>query len=77
MELISTFDKVFRFFFCVINIYSKYIWPVPLIDKKGTTIAKAFPKKLDESNRKPNEEWVDKVANFTIDQWNHGCRIVI
>ena len=46
MELISTFNKVFRFFFCVINIYSKCIWPVPLNDKKDITVTKNFPKKI-------------------------------
>ena len=34
MQLISKFNKGFRFSLCVIDIYSKYAWVVPLKDKK-------------------------------------------
>ena len=34
MQLISKFNKGFRFLFCVIDIYSKYAWVIPLKDKK-------------------------------------------
>ena len=59
MQLISKFNKGFRFLLCDIDIYSKYAWVIPLKDKKGITI-NAFKKILDESNRKPNKIWVDK-----------------
>ena len=51
---------------CVINIFSKYAWVVPLKDKKGVTIVSTFQKILDESKRKPNKVWVNKAVNFTI-----------
>ena len=35
MQLISKFNKGFRFLLCFIDIYSKYAWVVPLKDKKG------------------------------------------
>ena len=60
MQLISRFNKGFRFLLCVIDIHSKYAWVIPLKDKKGITITNAFQKVLDESKRKPNEIWVDK-----------------
>ena len=34
MQLTSKFNKGFRFLLCVIDIYSKYAWVVPLKDKK-------------------------------------------
>ena len=34
MQLISKFNKGFRFVLCFIDIYSKYAWVVPLRDKK-------------------------------------------
>ena len=34
MQLISKFNIGFRFLLCVIDIYSKYAWVVPLQDKK-------------------------------------------
>ena len=49
---------------CVIDIFSKYAWVVPLKDKKGVSIVNAFQKILKDSNRKPNKIWVDKGSEF-------------
>ena len=64
MQLISKFNKEFRFLLCVIDIFSKYAWVVPLKDKKGISIVNAFQKILKESDRKPNKIWVDKGSEF-------------
>ena len=64
MQLISKFNKGFRFLLRVIDIFSKYAWIVPLKDKKGVSIVDAFQKILDDSNRKPNKIWVDKGSEF-------------
>ena len=57
---------------CVIDIFSKYGWVVPLKDKKGVSIVNAFQKILNDSDkseakskgRKPNKIWVDKASEF-------------
>ena len=64
MQLISKFNKGILFSLCVIDIFSKYAWTIPLKDKKSITITNAFQKILGESNRKPNEIWVDKDIEF-------------
>ena len=64
MQLLSRFNKRFRFLLCVIDIFSKYVWVIPLKDKKGVSIGNAFQKILKESNRKPNKIWVDKRSEF-------------
>ena len=65
MQLISKFNKIFRFLLCVIDIFSKYAWVIPLENKKGVSIINAFQKILKESNgRKPNKIWVDKGSEF-------------
>ena len=64
MQLISKFDKGYRFLLCVIDIFSKYAWVVPLKNKKGVNIVDAFRTILDDSNRKPNKIWVDKGSEF-------------
>ena len=72
MQLISKFNKGIRFLLCVINIYSKYTWVVPLEDKKGITITKAFQEIVNESSRKPCKTWVDKNSKFynrTMKSW--------
>ena len=42
MQLLSKFNKGFRFLLCVLDIFSKYAWVVPLKDKKGISIVNAF-----------------------------------
>ena len=44
MQLISTFNKGIRSLLFVTDIYSKYVWFVPLKDKKGVTVVIAFQK---------------------------------
>ena len=44
MQLLSKFNKGFRFLLCVIDIFSKYAWVIPLKDKKGISIVNAFQK---------------------------------
>ena len=55
MQLISKFNKGFKFLLCVIDIYSKYAWVVPLKNKTGVSIVNAFQSILKKSNRKPNK----------------------
>ena len=55
MQLISKFNKGFRFLLCVIDIFSKYAWVIPLKGKKGASIVNVFQKILDISVRKPNK----------------------
>ena len=64
MELISKCNKGFRLLLCVIDIYSKYAWVIPLKDKKEIIITNAFQNILDESNRKPNKIWLGKGSEF-------------
>ena len=64
MQLLSKYNKGIRFLLCVIDIFSKYAWVVPLKDKKGISIVKAFQIILKHSNRKPNKIWVDKGSEF-------------
>ena len=65
MQLLSKYNKEIRFSLCVIDIFRKYAWVVPLKDKKGISITKTFQIILKQSNsRKPNKIWVDKGSEF-------------
>ena len=80
MQLLSKYNKGIRFLLCVIDIFSKYAWVVPLKDKKGTSIVKAFQIILKQSNRKPNKIWVDKGSEFYnayFKKWLRGNDIVM
>ena len=65
-QLISKFNKGFRFLLSVIDILSKYAWVIPLKDRKGISIANAFQKIIKESDRRSNKIWVDKGSEFYI-----------
>ena len=64
IQLINKFKKGFRFLLCVVDIYSRYAWIIPLKYKNRITITNAFQKVLKESNGKPNKIWVNKGSEF-------------
>ena len=71
MQLLSKFNKGIRFLLCVIDIFCKYAFVVPLKDKKGASIVNAFQSILDKSGRKPNKIWVGQGGEF----YNHNFKI--
>ena len=90
MQLLSRYNKGIRFLLCVIDIFSKYAWVVPLKDKKGISVLKACQSILKQSNRrvkgtsvqhiKPNKIWVDKGSEFynaSFKKWLQGNDIVM
>ena len=64
MQLISRYNKRIKYLLCVIDVFSKYAWVVPLKDKKGVTIINGFQKIIDSSKRKPNKIWLDQGSEF-------------
>ena len=58
MQLISKFNKGFRFKLCV----STYAWVILLKDKNFLSIVNAFQKNKKKSVGKPNKICVDKVS---------------
>ena len=65
MQLLNKYNKgIKEFLLCVIDIFSKYAWVVPLKDKKGVSVVKASQGILKQSNKKPNKIWVDKGSEF-------------
>ena len=64
MQLLSKFNKGIKYLLCVIDLFSKYAFVVPLKDKKGISIVNAFQSVLNKSKRKPNKIWVDKGSEF-------------
>ena len=70
MQLISKYNKRIKYLLCVIDLFSRYVWVIPLKNKKGEGIVEGFEKILDDSenakhsNRKPNKIWVDHGSEF-------------
>ena len=66
MQLISKSNKGFRFLLCIIDVFSKYAWVVPLKDKKGITITNRFQKILKNLIENQTKYGLIKEVNFTI-----------
>ena len=64
MQSLSRKNKGIKYLLCVIDLYSKYAFVIPLKDKKGISILNAFNKIIKQYNRKPNKIWVDQGGEF-------------
>ena len=49
---------------CVIDLFTKYAFVVPLKDKKGASVVKGFEKIVSESGRQRNKIWVYQGSEF-------------
>ena len=63
MQSLSKYNIGIRYLLCAIDLFSKYVWVVPLKDKNGIAIVNAF-QKIIWKGQKPNEIWVDQGGEF-------------
>ena len=63
MQSLSKHNKGNKYLLCAIDLFSKYVWVIPIKDKRGTSIANAF-QKIISKGRKPNKIWVDQDNEF-------------
>ena len=63
MQSLSKYNKGIKYLLCAIDLFSKYAWVIPIKDKKGVSIVKAF-QKIISKGRKPNKIWVDQGSEF-------------
>ena len=54
-QLLSRQNKGIKYLLCVIDLFSKYAFVVPLKDKKGSSVVKRFEKIINKSGRRPNK----------------------
>ena len=64
MKLLNKYNKGYKFLLCVIDMYSKYAWVIPLKDKNDISIVNGFQKIINDSKRRPNKIWVDRGSEF-------------
>ena len=64
MQSLSRKNKGIKYLLCAIDLFSKYVFVIPLKDKKGISIVNAFNKIIKQCNRKPNKIWVDQGGEF-------------
>ncbi len=66
MGALAKFNKGYKYLLTVIDIFSKYGWIVPLKNKTGKSVAKAFTS-IFQQGRVPTRLWTDKGKEFYND----------
>ena len=59
MQSLSKYNKGIKYLLCAIDLFSKYVWVIPLKNKRGITIAVFQKKKKKSKGHKSNKIWVD------------------
>ena len=62
MKAFTKFNRGIKYLLAVIDVFSKYGYPIPLKDKTGKSVASALKTIFKE--RKPEKMWVDKGKEF-------------
>ena len=63
MQSLSKCNKGIKYLLCEIDLFSKYLWVVPLKDKIGISIVNAF-QKIVSKGRKAKKIWIDQGGEF-------------
>ena len=62
MQAFSKDNNGIKYMLTVIDIFSKFVWIIPLKRKTGRQVARAFSMILKE--RRPSKMWVDRDCEF-------------
>ena len=62
MQAFSKDNNAIKYLLTITDIFSKFVWIIPLKRKTGQEVAKAFSRILRE--RRPSKMWVDKGMKF-------------
>lgn len=64
MDAFVEYNRGYKYILCLIDVFSKYAWCVPLKTKNAPTVLQAVKTVVDESKREPERIWVDKGSEF-------------
>ena len=64
MQQLKCYDHGFRYILNVIDVFSKFVWSVPIKEKTGKTNTNTFQSIGKTSKRKPKELWFDNGSEF-------------
>ena len=80
MNAFESHNNGYKYILCIIDVFSKFAWSVPLKTKNAETILNATKKIVKESGREPEKIWVDKGSEFYnkhFQKWANDLNIVI
>ena len=64
MQQLKSYNHGFRYISNVIDVFSKFVWSVPIKDKTGKTITNTFQSIVETNKGKPKKLWVDNGSEF-------------
>lgn len=80
MESFSGDNDGYRYILCVIDVFSKFAWCIPLKNKTGQSILTSVQSIIKNSKRQPEKIWVDRGSEFynkIFQTWANKENIVI
>jgi len=80
MESFAKSNDGYKYILCIVDVFSKFAWCVPLKTKTGVTILHAVKDVIEESKRQPEKIWVDKGSEFYNKEflaWTKSQNIVV
>lgn len=54
----------YKYLLNVIDLFSRYVWSIPLKDKSGKTVLTAFKSIVEDAESSPQKLWVDQGTEF-------------
>lgn len=66
MQLLSKYNKGYKYLLTVIDVFSKYAYVTPLKTKGSDEIITAFKSLFTNSGRKPKKLWTDMGSEFIM-----------
>ena len=60
----DSYDDGYKYVLFIEDCFTRYLWTVPLKDKKGLTVFNAFKSVIDSSKRQPNRIFCDAGKEF-------------
>lgn len=69
MQYYSRTNKGFKYLLMIIDVFSKYGWSIPLKNKTGAEMVRAFSELWDSGQKPPKFLWTDKGKEFDNKQF--------
>ena len=64
MKSLMKYNDNYRYILCIIDVFSKYAWCIPLKNKNATSVLHAVQNTIESSHRTPERIWVDRRSEF-------------
>lgn len=74
MNAYEEFNDGYKYILCIVDVFSKYAFCVPLKNKNSETVLSAVKKVISDSGREPEKFWVDKGSEFYNNKFKHWLK---